>query len=100
MPAIRINTDDEALRDETFWAISYSGPMGVLPEHIYLVNEKQLESLLDQKLPIEVLNRDDVQAIVDKHRREREKRRACFKFPKKGVDTLDSGFRIQLHLAS
>ena len=75
VPAIRIKTDDEALRDETFWAISYSGQIGVLPERIYVVNEKQLESLLEQKLPIEVLERNYVQAIVDKHRREREKRR-------------------------
>jgi hypothetical protein len=75
MPAIRINTDDEALGTKTFWEISFSGQIGVLPEHIYVVDEKQLESLLEQKLPIEVLERDYVQAIVDKHRQEREKRR-------------------------
>jgi len=79
VPAIRIKTDDEALRDETFWAISYSGQIGVLPERIYVVNEKQVESLLDQKLPIEILDRDYVQAIVDKHQRERKQRRNAFR---------------------
>ncbi len=79
MPAIRINTNNEALRDETFWAISYSGQIGVLPERIYVVNEKQVESLLDQKLPIEILDRDYVQAIVDKHQRERKQRRNAFR---------------------
>ena len=75
MPAIRINTDDKALGEETFWAIINSGTLGYLPEEIYVVDEKQLEALLDQKLPIKVLKRDYVQAIVDKHRREREERR-------------------------
>ena len=72
MPAIRVKTQDETLADKTFWAIMNSGTVNYLPGTIYVVSENQLQSLLLQNLPIEILDHDKVEKLVAKHQLKRK----------------------------
>jgi hypothetical protein len=73
MPAIQINTSDKALSAKTFWEIMNSGVVNYLPGTIYVVSDKQLQSLVHQNLPIKILDHENVEKIVAKHQPKRTK---------------------------
>lgn len=64
MPAIRINTQDKDLAENTFHTILRNCGFDYLPERIYVVKEKDLEWLKSQHLPIEVLSVEQVKESI------------------------------------
>lgn len=71
MPAIRINTEDKELRENTFHTIVRNVSFDYLPERIYVVKERDLEWLISKGLPIEVLSEEEVIKSVSEYKKKK-----------------------------
>ena len=71
MPAIRINTEDKGLRENTFHTIVRNVSFDYLPERIYVVKERDLEWLISKGLPIEVLSEEEVIKSVSEYKKKK-----------------------------
>ena len=71
MPAIRINTQDKDLAENTFHTISRNCGFDYLPEKIYVVKERYLEWLIGKGLPIKVLSDEEVKKSVSEFKRKK-----------------------------